>query len=257
MSDWFYTRGGQQSGPVTFDQLKELARAGQLDKSDLTWTSIMKDWTPSGQVEGIFASPSSISPPMPPSDSETRPIASLDTQASHFEKLQDSQEKISKQQKMVRPKSMTVTSVLNFVFGGISVLGSLYAIMLSNSLMANSLVGLSENAMQQMMVLLLSGLVGLCVGGVAIVAGVGLIRVASWARGWTLAYAIVGIVNALLGLVVGLLQARGKIGPESTGAIIGAVIGTIAGCIYPLILIRLLRCAKWKEAFADSNNSSG
>jgi hypothetical protein len=59
MKEWFYARGGQQSGPVTFDQLKELARGGGLDAAkDLVWTSSMKDWQPAGQVEGLFDTPS-------------------------------------------------------------------------------------------------------------------------------------------------------------------------------------------------------
>jgi hypothetical protein len=55
MKEWFYARGGQQSGPVTFDQLKELARSGGLDATkDLVWTSTMRDWQTAGQVEGLF-----------------------------------------------------------------------------------------------------------------------------------------------------------------------------------------------------------
>lgn len=57
MSEWFYAKGGQQGGPVGFEQLRELARSGGLDaEKDLVWTSGMKDWQPAGQVEGLFAS---------------------------------------------------------------------------------------------------------------------------------------------------------------------------------------------------------
>jgi uncharacterized membrane protein len=55
MSEWYYAKGGTQSGPVTLDQLKEIARNGGLDATDLVWTSSMKDWQPAGQVEGLIA----------------------------------------------------------------------------------------------------------------------------------------------------------------------------------------------------------
>ncbi len=64
MTEWYYTRGGQQAGPVSFEQLGELARNGNLDpQKDLVWTAAMKDWTPSGQVPGLFATPASPTAP--------------------------------------------------------------------------------------------------------------------------------------------------------------------------------------------------
>jgi hypothetical protein len=68
MSEWYYARGGQQSGPVAFEQLVELARNGGLDPAkDLVWTSTMKDWVPAGKVEGLFAA-APASPDLPASD---------------------------------------------------------------------------------------------------------------------------------------------------------------------------------------------
>jgi len=55
MTEWYYARGGQQNGPVTFEQLLELAGNGGLDPvKDQVWTAAMKDWTPAGQVPGLF-----------------------------------------------------------------------------------------------------------------------------------------------------------------------------------------------------------
>jgi hypothetical protein len=68
MSDWYYARGGQQSGPVTFEQLAGLARSGGLDPAkDLVWTSTMKDWLPADQVPQLFtaAAPPTGDPPNP------------------------------------------------------------------------------------------------------------------------------------------------------------------------------------------------
>ena len=56
MIEWYYARGGQQNGPVSFEQLVEVARSGGLNPTaDLVWSQDMKDWTPAGQVPGIFA----------------------------------------------------------------------------------------------------------------------------------------------------------------------------------------------------------
>ena len=66
MNEWFYAKNGQQNGPVTLEQLRQLARSGGLDAKDLVWNSSMKDWEPAGQVEGIFSAPAAT--PAPVSD---------------------------------------------------------------------------------------------------------------------------------------------------------------------------------------------
>ncbi|MEY3895522.1 MAG: hypothetical protein RLZZ214_1041 [Verrucomicrobiota bacterium] len=70
MTEWYYARGGQQNGPVSFEQLVELARSGALNpKDDLVWSQNMKDWTPAGQVPGIFAQAAPATfPAAPPTD---------------------------------------------------------------------------------------------------------------------------------------------------------------------------------------------
>jgi uncharacterized membrane protein len=58
MTEWFYARGGQQNGPVTFEQLIELANGGGLNAmNDLVWNASMQNWKPAGQVAGIFSVP--------------------------------------------------------------------------------------------------------------------------------------------------------------------------------------------------------
>lgn len=65
MSDrWFYSRGGQQSGPLALAQLKQLATSGQLRGDDLVWSEGMADWLPASQVLDVFRSPAP-SPPRP------------------------------------------------------------------------------------------------------------------------------------------------------------------------------------------------
>jgi hypothetical protein len=58
MSEWFYTREGQQVGPVTFKELVEFSNSGRLNAvSDLVWNASMTHWTPAGQVPGLFNAP--------------------------------------------------------------------------------------------------------------------------------------------------------------------------------------------------------
>ena len=77
MTEWYYAQGGKQSGPVSFEQLADLARSGGLDPlKDLVWTPAMKDWRPAGQVPDLFRPPAS--PPMPPAD-PANPYAAPDS----------------------------------------------------------------------------------------------------------------------------------------------------------------------------------
>lgn len=58
MTEWYYARDGQQNGPITFEQLLELASSGGLDAvNDQVWNSFMQNWTTAGHIPGIFATP--------------------------------------------------------------------------------------------------------------------------------------------------------------------------------------------------------
>ncbi len=67
MTEWYYARGGQQHGPVSFEQLAELARNGGLNPmKDLVWTASMKDWLPAGQVPGLYGQAAPAADPSNP-----------------------------------------------------------------------------------------------------------------------------------------------------------------------------------------------
>lgn len=48
--NWYYVENGQQKGPVTQDQLDELARQGTIKADTLTWTDGMANWLPYSQA---------------------------------------------------------------------------------------------------------------------------------------------------------------------------------------------------------------
>lgn len=98
MSDasWFYTREGQQCGPLTLAELRVKAAEGVLNpRHDMVWTQGMTDWKPAGEVDGLFekreaaaepaqstaapaspaaATPASASPYTPPAEAETMDV---------------------------------------------------------------------------------------------------------------------------------------------------------------------------------------
>jgi uncharacterized membrane protein len=77
MTEWYYASSGKQNGPVSFEQLVEIAKSGNLNPTkDLVWTSTMKDWLPAGQVPGLFGQAASApSPPVDPSNPYATPTA--------------------------------------------------------------------------------------------------------------------------------------------------------------------------------------
>lgn len=65
---WYFSRDGQQSGPLTYADLKEKADEGVLKpRSDLVWKEGMPDWAPIGEVDGLFER-HEVAPPPPEPD---------------------------------------------------------------------------------------------------------------------------------------------------------------------------------------------
>jgi uncharacterized membrane protein YjgN (DUF898 family) len=51
---WYYLSGGQQLGPVTAAQLKEMVGAGRLRPADMVWKEGLAQWIPASSVKGLF-----------------------------------------------------------------------------------------------------------------------------------------------------------------------------------------------------------
>jgi uncharacterized RDD family membrane protein YckC len=51
---WYFTRGGQQSGPVEFNALQQMAAAGHLQPTELVWSEGMAQWSPASSVPGLM-----------------------------------------------------------------------------------------------------------------------------------------------------------------------------------------------------------
>ena len=61
-SVWYYARGGAQTGPVSFDDLKAALAAGQLGREDLVWKEGTADWVQAQYVAGLFPTPATPQP---------------------------------------------------------------------------------------------------------------------------------------------------------------------------------------------------
>jgi hypothetical protein len=58
-ADYHYSRDGQSFGPVSVEQLRQLAATGQLGATDLVWKEGMAEWVPACRFKGlILAAPS-------------------------------------------------------------------------------------------------------------------------------------------------------------------------------------------------------
>lgn len=64
---WFYSRGGEKCGPVSFADLQAKAKEAALNpRLDLVWTQGMAEWTPAGEIDGLFERPSALQPTASP-----------------------------------------------------------------------------------------------------------------------------------------------------------------------------------------------
>jgi len=64
-NEWFYGKAGQEHGPVSSEQLRQLAQRGELAADDLVWCEGMDDWAEARRVKllnGLFP-PAAAAPP--------------------------------------------------------------------------------------------------------------------------------------------------------------------------------------------------
>jgi RsiW-degrading membrane proteinase PrsW (M82 family) len=54
MSDWFWTEQGEQRGPCSGRELRELASAGRVKPTTLVWTNGLSQWVPARAVKSLF-----------------------------------------------------------------------------------------------------------------------------------------------------------------------------------------------------------
>ena len=60
---WYYSQNDQRHGPVSTEQLKQLANSGQLKSCDLIWKQGMKNWVEAGKATGLIPPELADAPP--------------------------------------------------------------------------------------------------------------------------------------------------------------------------------------------------
>jgi len=76
---WYYAVGDQQQGPVSWAQLQQMARSGQITPDQLVWGEGMDQWAAASTVAGLFAPGRPVPEVIPvayarPIDDKTRKI---------------------------------------------------------------------------------------------------------------------------------------------------------------------------------------
>ena len=52
---WYYSRGEEKIGPLTFNELKAMAVSGDLNpRLDLVWRQGMREWIMAGKTDNLF-----------------------------------------------------------------------------------------------------------------------------------------------------------------------------------------------------------
>jgi hypothetical protein len=73
--EWLYSRNGRQFGPVSDEQLKEMAASGYLLATDLVWRDGLSDWILASHLKGLNFSLKCPSPPPIPLNRETTAVS--------------------------------------------------------------------------------------------------------------------------------------------------------------------------------------
>ena len=72
--EWYYSKAGQQQGPVSTQQLQRLLATGQLQPTDPVWKQGMAGWTPANQIQGLIPSSAPSTAPQPPAAPQPQPF---------------------------------------------------------------------------------------------------------------------------------------------------------------------------------------
>jgi hypothetical protein len=62
---WYYAQNGQQTGPVSSEQLQQLARSGRICDTDLVWREGLPQWIQARSVGGLFVPHEAANAPIP------------------------------------------------------------------------------------------------------------------------------------------------------------------------------------------------
>ena len=211
MSQWYYSKQGQQVGPVDDQTMQSLLANGTVQANDLIWCEGMAQWTPAAQV---------------PQFSQTAiPVATFNPA---FQPLDYSSIPANP-----RPTSVTVIAVIGIVLGSLGLLGQLCGIIMLTGFRSNPAFRDGLGALPMPWVFTSSVLaIGLIL--VLLIASIQALKLAPWARKGLIAYAgstvFLGVINLIITVVYTSSSANAA--QQMVGTVFGFIIGMgWAGCI--------------------------
>ena len=150
-----------------------------------------------------------------------------------------------------KPGSIKTFGILNIVFGAIGLICGGFGFLTLMVMQSSSDMG---NAIQSAMSAQYSGgymtaVIGLLLNIFLLTCGIGLLKERNWGRTWSLGYAVLGIIHAVVGAIGAVIFAQA--GPAAMGAGFGAIIGTAIGVIYPICILIFLTRPNVVEALKE------
>jgi len=150
-----------------------------------------------------------------------------------------------------KPGSIKVFGILNVVFGAIGLICGGFGFLTLVVMQSSSDM---SDAIQSAMSAQYSGgymtaVIGLLLNIFLLTCGIGLLKERNWGRTWSLGYAVLGIIHAVVGAIGAVIFAQA--GPAAMGAGFGAIIGTAIGVIYPICILIFLTRPNVVEALKE------
>lgn len=71
-TEWYYSKNGHKTGPISAAELKRLAETRQINANDLVWRKGLPSWVPASKVKGLLL-PAGAPPRLTPSGVQTIP----------------------------------------------------------------------------------------------------------------------------------------------------------------------------------------
>ncbi len=163
---------------------------------------------------------------------------------------------------MPRPVAVTIFGILNIVYAVMGMFGELFGAI--STFLFHGSHNPIQDFLNQNQAFQLWSRIALSLGFVAscmlCLAGVGLLKLKSWGRSLSIAYAIYGILASLAGAamctfvmlpamneVARTLQPAEAIVVKAVG--FGSILGALSATLYPVILLIFVTRPKFKEAF--------
>jgi hypothetical protein len=124
--EWYYTNQGQQKGPVTTAELKQLAQTHQLLPSDLIWREGLPKWMPANSTKGLFPeAPAAAVTPAVVAPTPVAPVAAVEDEprpAIRRRRLDDEEDFDEDRPRRRRSSGSNRGLVIGLIAGGVGLL---------------------------------------------------------------------------------------------------------------------------------------